>query len=158
MDIQNFGSVDVQSFSEDINYELISFLNVFWEHKHPQSVVERTTADSKTNMLLEENKKHVWSMNVLKGQALWTSLYCHGLSSFRSNSSCRTCILKRSPLLHGDMRIERLIIRFISALDRSSIFQSSKCIKMKMKVSTWLPMPLTIGLRSMLFNAMKIVV
>lgn len=59
MDIQNFGSVDVQSSSEDINYELISFLNVFLEHKHPQSVVERTTADSKTNMLLEENKKHV---------------------------------------------------------------------------------------------------
>lgn len=57
MDIQNFGSVDVQSSSEDINYELISFLNVFWEHKHPQSVVERKTADSKTNMLLEENKK-----------------------------------------------------------------------------------------------------
>lgn len=56
MDIQNFGSVDVQSSSEDINYELISFLNVFWEHKHPQSVVERTTADSKTNMLLEEKK------------------------------------------------------------------------------------------------------
>lgn len=69
MDIQNFGSVDVQSSSEDINYELISFFNVFWEHKHPQCVVERTTADSKTNMLLEENKKHVWSMNVLKGQA-----------------------------------------------------------------------------------------